>query len=58
MYVFGVMEEDFDRRIHALTGLIDIHENPIVRMVAPKRPIGFGRDREWPKETTTARQKS
>ncbi len=48
-YIFQMLEKDFDKEIHELTGLWDVKGHPIVRWkyrVTYKNPIGFGRDKE------------
>jgi hypothetical protein len=54
-YLFSLMEKDFDKEMHVLTGLWDEHGHPIVRMkfsVEKKNPIGFGRNDEWLTQST------
>ena len=48
-YVFGLEENDFDAERHTFTGLFDVDDAPIMRMLVEVRkyPIGFGREKEW-----------
>lgn len=49
-YLFSMLEKDFNKDIHEVTGLWDKDGRPIVRMkyeTERKFPIGFGRHIEW-----------